>query len=758
MARAEVGYAVRRALALISEHPAVEAVGATQIDEANGNITVDVTFAVNLPSEWRQLGVSPSGVGLREEVRFAFPGGFPLDPPEVALRADFNRNLPHMQPWLSDGRPVPCIYDGDLAELLHREGLAGILNQTAVWLENAALGTLIDPDQGWEAVRRDSFHDALVANADFLRELEDRRGGRRFLEMEYLRWIGVDGSPIVHGQVLSATVPVNRRSVGDLFAEGAVAGEPPLWRGKSLALVVWPGKQPSGDLIFNDTYLPETVESVAGLKERAALYGCRRELDSGLNWLRTCTSNWPPSNPYPMAVILLARRPFPLIGSTSPIELCPYVLEIASPGLLPDGEATVVRAAAHHSAISREFLARMAGLEPGAKAPPWTLVGAGSLGSKLALHLARAGNGPSAVIDKSGMAPHNAARHALVPATGELQIFWTDSKARMLVQALEGLNQTAAPMQADAARMLMSGEDARHAWSNKSWAVVNATASPVVREAFGASNAVPARVVETSLFAGGRVGLITVEGPGRNPSTTDLMAEFYAILREQPDLASIVFGRDASVSRQVTGQGCGSLTMTMSDGRISLFGAGMSEHLLVRQREGLPKEDGEVLIGRMCEDGLGLAWCAHRIPPAIVVPTTNGEPWCVHVHPRALSKIQEEMSRWPHVETGGVLMGRLSEVARAAHVVDVFEAPEGSRRESDEFVLGTKGLRQQMQAYSETVDWSLYCLGTWHSHLSSGGPSGKDRATARAVALARLTPSIFLIVTPTGFHALAAGT
>ena len=55
------------------------------------------------------------------------------------------------------------------------------------------------------------------------------------------------------------------------------------------------------------------------------------------------------------------------------------------------------------------------------------------------------------------MAPHNAARHALVPATGELQIFWTDAKARMLSQALQGLNQTATPIPADAARMVDVG-------------------------------------------------------------------------------------------------------------------------------------------------------------------------------------------------------------------------------------------------------------------------------------------------------------
>ena len=758
MACAEVGYTVRRALHLISEHPGVDAVGVAELDKASGIVTVEVTFAVNLPSEWRGRGESSSGVRLREEVRFEFPGGFPLDPPELSLRADFSRNLPHMQPWLVDGRPAPCIYDGDLAELLHREGMAGILNQTAVWLERAALGTLIDPDQGWEPVRRDSFRDVLVADADFLRGLVDRRGGHRFLEMEYLRSSGVDGSPVVHGQIGSARPPVNRRSVGGLFGERGDSGEPPLWCGRSLALVVWPGKHPSGEPIINDTYLPETVQDVDGLRERAALYGCRKELDAGLNWLRTCMSGWPPSGPYTMAVILLARRPFAVIGSASPIELCPYLMEIAPPRLLRDGEATVVRAAAHRNTISRDLLARMAGLDAGAEAPSWTLVGAGSLGSKIALHLARAGNGPSAVIDRSGMAPHNAARHALVPATGELQIFWNDAKARMLAQALQGLDRTATPLAADAARMLVSGEHARDAWSKRSWAVVNATASPIVREAFGASDALPARVIETSLFAGGRAGIITVEGPDRNPSTTDLMTEFYAILGEQPDLASIVFDRDPSVSRQETGQGCGSLTMTMSDGRLSLFAAAMSEHLLVRQRQGLPKEDGELLIGQLSEDGLGLAWRAHRVSPSIVVPTRNGEAWKVHVHPRALSRMQEEVSRWPDVETGGVLMGRLSEVSRVAHVVDVIEAPEDSRLASDEFVLGTEGLQQRMREYSETVGWSLYCLGTWHSHLSPGGPSAKDRATARAVALARLTPSIFLIITRTGFHALVAGT
>ena len=746
--------AVRRALALISEHPGVDGVHASLTDAASGTTTADVTFRVNLPSEWRRRGESPSGVRSREVVRFDFSAGYPLYPPMLSLREDFPRNLPHMQPWMTDGRPVPCIYDGDTAELLHRDGLAGILNQASLWLENAALGRLIDPEQGWEPVRRDSFHDDVVADARHLQGLVDRRGGWRFLKVSYLKLGAADGNFSVHGQVLREVVKVNPTSVGQHFREGELNGDAGLRCGASLALVAWPGKLPTGEAIVSDSYFPETVVTIDGLKERAAMYGCGGQLDAGLRWLHRSLSGWAEAGPFPMPVILLARRPFHLIGSTSPIELCPYMVEIRLPGLFGDGGATAVRAAAHRHTISRSLLAGMAARATMTDHPRWTLVGAGSLGSKLALHLARAGNGPEVVVDRSATSPHNAARHALVPATGDMQVLWMDAKARNLSQALRGLDQDATALVADAVAMAMDRERAQGAWSRKSWAVVNATASLAVREAFGASEWIRPRVVEASLFAGGRLGAVTVEGPGHNPTTTDLMAEFYAMLQEEPELSSIVFDDGEAMARQGTGHGCGSLTMAMSDGRLSLFAAGMAEYLLGRQENGLPDEGGEVVVGRLSDDGLGVAWRAEQIPPVAIVEAKNGSPWRVHLHQRALSKMQAEAGRWPDAETGGVLMGRLSEVSRVAHVVDVVDAPEDSERSAGEFILGTQGLRRRLEDYSRAVGWSLYCLGTWHSHLSAGGPSPTDRATARAVSLARLAPSVFLIMTPTGLEAL----
>ena len=754
MVEVKISKAVRRALTLMESHPAIRHVAILSSNKVKRTTSVNATFDVSLPNAWRSCGKSPSGVRHKEKVRFDFPSDYPASPPRVSLRRSFNLNLPHMQPYLLSGRPVPCIYDGDIAEFLHQARLVGILNQVSVWLDHAATLTLMDPEQGWEPVRRDMFESYIVADDDKLRELVNRRGGYKFLEFEYLRNTSNGYKGFVHGRISSLVPKVNHNEVPKIFREEPLDQQ--LCCNKSLALIVWPGKLSSGKLIVTDSYLPETVNNVDNLKRRAKLYGCLNELENGLKWLKRCLSQYEKAGPFTIAIVLMARRPFKVIGSQSPIELCPYVVDIHTPDLFLEGGETAVRPSMQLHTVSRSLLAQLSGGAAQSERPRWTLVGAGSLGSKLALHLARAGYAPETVLDNSPMLPHNAARHALIPTTDNMQLLGMDAKARRLCDALSGLDQKATPIIENVVDLLKSESKARRVCSKDSWAVVNATASLVVRQALASTELLTTRVIETSLFAGGVVGMITIEGPDRNPNTADLIAEYYGLVREDPALAHIIFGSDDAMSRQSIGQGCGSLTMTMSDGRLSLFAAGMSEYLLAKQRDGLPSAGGEILIGRLSADGLGLEWCVHQVSPATVVNTINGGKWRVHIHPRAVAKIEQERIRHPKVETGGVLMGRLSEASQIVNVVDVLDAPEDSIRSATEFVLGTKGLNTQMNTYSESVGGSLYCLGTWHSHLSSDGPSSTDRATAEAIDLSRLCPSVLLISTPVGFQALLA--
>jgi hypothetical protein len=373
------------------------------------------------------------------------------------------------------------------------------------------------------------------------------------------------------------------------------------------------------------------------------------------------------------------------------------------------------------------------------------------------MHLARAGLAPSVVVDKRAMSPHNAARHALVPPE-KGQFLWTDSKAGLLAEAIRGLGGGPATLAEDVIDLVATPSRRREAWPPKTWAVVNATASLNVREALaGAGERLQAPVIECSLFAGGRVGLLTVEGAERNPDAGDLITAAYRLLAEDSELRSIVFGKDGDARRVRVGESCGSLTMTMSDARVSLFAAAMSETIAVMQRNSL-RSAGSVSIGLISDNGSGLAWTCHDVAPSLQITGAGLQGWRVHLAAVAAEKIEQDIAHWPGVESGGVLMGRLSEAARTFYIENVLPAPEDSVRTAHGFTLGRQGLQQKITAFAEAAGWSLYCLGTWHSHLEPGGASGLDRATAEAIALSRLTPSVLLIHTPHGYELVFATT
>lgn len=152
------------------------------------------------------------------------------------------------------------------------------------------------------------------------------------------------------------------------------------------------------------------MTDIGGLKALAEDYGCAASLIAALRWLETSVSEWRIDGTAPLAVILTARRPYRLIGTDSVIELCPYIVNIGAPKLLQAGDRTPVRPAGHRQAITPTLLRRLSG-DPDDDAGPigWVQLGCGSLGSKIALHLARAGRAPSIVIDRSYFSPHNAA-------------------------------------------------------------------------------------------------------------------------------------------------------------------------------------------------------------------------------------------------------------------------------------------------------------------------------------------------------------
>ena len=116
--------------------------------------------------------------------------------------------------------------------------------------------------------------------------------------------------------------------------------------------------------------------------------------------------------------------------------------------------------------------------------------------------------------------------------------------------------------------------------------------------------------------------------------------------------------------------------------------------------------------------------------------------------------IRAEIASKPGVETGGVIVGRYSQIGETFQVVDIMPAPPDSIFSAERFTLGTIGLKAAIRQILKDTGRSLYVLGTWHNHLVASGPSALDAETAVRLSMRQYFPVLMLIAHPEGYTCL----
>lgn len=741
-----------RFLAVAIRHPQCR--GGKIAEVTDTRATVEFDMIVEMPQHMKVDGVSPNGVRRTETAEAVLGPAYPWSSPTFYLRPDFPRDLPHLQPGPPDAPPRPCLVDGDQREYFFQFGLveAGILhlvNQLVLWLQRAAEGTLIDPAQGWEPALRRNLSDILVMDAEACRAIVDRQGGHRIFKARFYR-SGVEAARLSAGaatiiQAVTEAVPLKRGN-SELFASRADEDDGAF--GNTVCCVVWPDKLPDGAAFVSNSYMPETVTTIGGLRRRAGELRCERALDSFLTSLERCFHGYVLDVPIPVAFVLSARRPFRLMGSPSEIELLPYVVELrAGPqreSLFAAGDDEPVAPAMHLDATNPALLHRVSGAP---ETGPVAILGCGSVGSKMAMHLARSGIQIPLVSDRGGLLPHNMARHALTRPP--LAVY----KATELAGELAQLGQSPQVHKDDLVRDLATREGRRIALPKHAVYAVNTTASLGVREALAGltPDDIKPRLAEAALFGRGHGGFLLVEGAAHNPTLCDLIAELYATAGSGR-LGHLLFDRAHGLAEIQIGQGCGSLTMPMTDMRLSAMTAALTEALLDAMQEDI--DDGLIVTGTTAEDAPDTHWHRQPVLPFEAVPIEPADGWTLRIAQRVLDQMYAEIASHPNVETGGVMIGMCSVRLKAVIAVDLLPAPPDSIRTATRFTLGTSGLAKAIAARHRLSGGTLFDIGTWHSHLADQGPSPLDRQTARELASDRPPPSVLLIATPRRLYAL----
>lgn len=740
------------ALDQLRRHDGILRVGdAASVDD---NIRVEIDVAVELPSRVQARGLSNTGVRSIETCVLIFPSDWPLSAPHPYLRTDFPLNLPHINPHRAGELVSPCIFEGSLDELLHRLGLDAIVDQLIDWLRDAAAGTLLDLAHGWEPTRRDSCPSTVIFSADSAAALAPADGS---IVAVTARYVSHDGG------LYAMLDPQLRPITNPIFSQTNHDSEIGKWADGDTATFL--ARAPSIDGVpqVKDQYTPETAVDFTSLLERAASLGIDSDgLTSALdNYFLTSVLGSQQQDPRTWQegiyaiVVLVVDRPVPLVGAPGrSTEILPYVVRYQiNPEKLVEQNATV-HAAYHSHVLSPELLARTSGIVGDVTAHRLVMLGCGSLGSKISMHLGRAGFGNLVFVDNESLSPHNAARYAL---SGPFDLAFPPKKALAMQAAFEYLSHTGARgIDLNAVELFGDPDIFGDVVSVDTVLIIDTTASLQVLAAETGSSALdgsPARLVRVVMFGQGRCVLLVLEAPNRACRVDDLVAMVFDRCRADAALRLAIAGDTTEPSRIFVGDNCSSLTTAMSDATVSRSASLASLQLERWLAERIP-ESAAACVGIADAEGTGMTWECMSVEPTTVLSVADDDGWTIRVLARVATEIHEDSVEWGTIETGGALLGRISYESRTISIGGVIEAPPDSERSPTRFVLGTQGLVSNLrEAHRHSMGYLMF-IGTWHSHPRGGEHSGIDRETLNRIAEeAGGLPVVSLVWTPEGIIA-----
>jgi integrative and conjugative element protein (TIGR02256 family) len=416
-----------------------------------------------------------------------------------------------------------------------------------------------------------------------------------------------------------------------------------------------------------------------------------------------------------------------------------------SPGAIDEKKlkAIPVEMATVHIEFDQDRAAELAGLRQADKQKV-VLVGAGAIGSHLALILAREGRFSWTVVDEDTLLPHNLARHSA--NFGNL----AHAKASVVAAQINALRPPAAAPVAVAVvcDVMNQGahQDQIRAALDSADIIIDATAS-VAAARFLSDDAATARRASAFFNPAGEDVVVLVEPAERSVTLRDLEAQYYRAILRYPELEKHL---SATGERFAYAGACRALTNRIPQSKAALL-SGLAAGGLA-QILGSP----DAGVWTLADTG------AVTVTDPKPSPITRMQllDWSVTIDDQLKQEILDTRERRLPTETGGILLGVVDAAAHSIRIVDTITVPPDSVEEEQGFERGIAGLEQQLRAAMiRTMDQVRY-VGEWHSHPRnmSTSPSYLDLgqiAWLASVLAMENRPAVMLIAGDRGVNILS---
>lgn len=683
----------------------------------NNSVVVRLELSLELPTRYDE---STALIRAEEPVYVEFFADYPDRVPCAIIgRNDFDfDHTPHIYCAKDGLRPI-CLFRGNGDEWFANMEIEDFIKHLRSWYEDLASGVNIEDGGEFEPLRVEGY--TATMSYDYER-LSD--------EIDKVDELSEGNFLVIYERLKKKLIRLTEENMWLLKMPGLEKKD------VVLGAVCKDGSKRSCDRY--DVVMPRTYSE---LQEYASKHGVK--IDAAVSDILGKINGDSAS----FIIILAIRRSKKLIGVNSFYQfvnfeiLCDtevdgkYVLKPTSKVQFHRHESPFTTRKAHEiSKLSTEIN------------PSLIIAGCGALGSKIAMHLVRAGITNILFSDPDTMSEHNLSRHVL----------FDDSVSKNKASEINNITNLMYYHETTKSEATHRGvkavlEDVNVMNKRKPDYLLDFTASKVVHNQL-VNITVRPTTISAAIYDDGRFGLLMCEGKGVR--LDDVMTTVFAQYKEEAFVSGYLM-REKGLSQEPTsllnvGLGCNSETFILADDVISLYASAMS--ITIKDIFAGNHADGGCWMYKVDNDG---SMKVHRIE----VPQYycfNVDTWKVRICEQAYKDVVEQAKVAGCYETGGYLLGQCNLKTKTIYVIDTIEAPEDTIHRGDYLVLGKMGIRKKLSQVERRSGATFGYVGEWHSH-----PNGPNEFSAtdfkefankagEMVTEGTTKPILEVLVTPVG--------
>lgn len=649
------------------------------------SVVVRLDLALELPTRYDE---TTALVRAEEPVFVEFYSDYPDRVPRAYVgRIDFDFNhTPHIYCETKSGlRPI-CLFRGNGDEWFANMEIEDFIKHLRSWYEDLASGVNIEDGGEFEPLRLEGYTATMIYDYEKLSDEIDKADGQqkdiliavcRLSEKKLIRVTGVNFWLL---------------KLPGLDKKEIIPGS-----------VCWDGSKRSCDKY--DVVMPRTYLELQGYATKHGV-----EIDDAVNGVIGRTNGGSAS----IIIILAIRRSKKLIGVNSFYQFVNFEIfcDTDNDGKFVVTPTSKVQFHKHESPFTIRKAHEISNLDKGIN-PSLIIAGCGALGSKIAMHLVRAGINNILFSDPDTMSEHNLSRHVLFDGSVNKNKASEMESLTDMMYYHEGLK--AASSHKDIKSVL---EDADVVSKRKPDYLLDFTASRVVNNQLVNIENRPT-AISAAIYDNGRFGLLLCEGNGDGARLDDIMATFFAQYKTDAFVSNYLM-REKGLSEEPAtllnvGLGCNSETFILADDVISLYASAMSITLK------------DIFAGNHVDGGCWMYIsddCGGLKVHGIEVPQYycyDVDTWHIRICDKVIRDIMEQTMVAGLLETGGYLIGQCNLKTNTIHVIDTIEAPEDTIHRGDYLVLGKAGVKKKQSQIERRSGATFGYVGEWHSH-----PNGPD--------------------------------